>query len=119
MKIKYKEFLNACTPYEDDTKRWYSEYNTDFFENFFTTVYDMCYDDKIVMEKSIWFKRNNRNKCLRILLTLYDNGNFNIRYDMGRECKKIDLEDAKKYLDMYQEYVINLFRELYKLNLLY
>ena len=119
MKIKYKEFLNACTSYEDETKRWYSEYNTKFFKKFFTTVYDYCYDDKVVMEKAIWFKKNNRNNLLYILLIVYDNGDFDIQYKIGQECKKIDTDKVKTYLDMYQEYVINLFKELYKLNLLY
>lgn len=117
MKIKYMDFLNSCTPYEDGCKKWRSDYNTEFFKNFFSTVYD--YADKVILVKPIWFKKNKMNKAVYPQLTIYENGNFEIKCKIISRAKKIDEELVQEYVDIYSNYIMDLFNEMHKLDLFY
>lgn len=135
MKIKYNEFLNTCTDYENFDKRWHSQYNTKFFNKFFEIVEDGGEEEnKIIFHKNIsnienekyvmnWYYENNNRKqreYISINFILYKNGNFEINnylHSKTINSKKIEKQKAQKFLDIYSKYLIDLFNEIKKMNL--
>lgn len=126
MKIKYDEFIKACTDIEH---KWMSAYSTDFFEYFFDWVENI--ENKTIFCNIINDYQNNKfcsnhdknhKNSLFIKLIIYKNGEFDIESTLigwSIKNKKAQMEDIDFLLSLYSKYTNELYKSIYDKNLFY
>lgn len=117
MKIKVGEFLKTCnTNYWEG---WLRTYSTEFFDKYFFSL--STYQDCIRFETKNLDDdtRNRKDKVyISIYFILYTNGNFEIKPNIGGR-KHYTLEQSNKCLNLYNNWINNLYKDMYNMNLFY